>query len=155
MLSALGLMATVGCDDGCSDDARPCLDMPPEDMGPCLEAPPEPDVAPCLEQVEPAPWPGEPAKPSVCLRYAPEPRTDPPPEPCLDLPAEHAPGPCLKVAPEPAPPPKDDGRMCLSEYDPETDGHGALTPRDAVEDVLARGVLPDDVADLLRSRKKG
>jgi len=69
------------------------------------------------------------------------------------VPAEPAPGPCLKVAPEPAPPPPDDGRMCLSEYDPEADGQGAVTPREAVEDVLARGVLPADVAALLRHRK--
>ncbi len=42
VLSALGLAATVGCDDGCADDTRPCLDVPREDAGPCLEAPAEP-----------------------------------------------------------------------------------------------------------------
>ncbi len=104
----------------------------------------------------PAPWPGEDHGP--CLNVAQEPR--PEHQPCLDFPAElppegrpeAAPGPCLKVAPEPAPAPGDDGRMCLSELDPEG-GTGALPRREPVEDVLARGVLPDDVAALLRARR--
>ena len=150
VLLALGL--TGGCRECGRGHVGPCLSVMPD--------PPDPDTA-----VGP------------CLEYIPEePPTEEPPteEPPTEEPTEEEPptGPCLSVQPEPEVMP------CL-DYDPEypdlePDGSepegaepegsapegeqksGARLHRQEAQDrVLARGVLPDDVAALLRDRQRG
>lgn len=172
VLAALGLTGAVGCGDGCAEQANPCLSMlepgagtclelvpepPPPEADPpdgaptvCLNIAPEPPVAPCLEMVEPPP--DEPPPPvGPCLKVAPEP-LDPglsplpePPEevrPCLDF------APCLSELP-PEPPPRDPPM----EPEPVDGDQGAVPTQRPVDRVLARGVLPQDVAALLAGRR--
>lgn len=158
VLAALGLGGVMGCGDGCGTEAHPCLSMVDPDAGPCLEMPPEP--LPLDERPEEA-------QPSVCLNIAPE----PPVAPCLEVvePPPQAPpppiGPCLKVAPDPRPAPPEELQPCLDfapvapdapaqePAAPTGEDQGAVPAHRPVDRVLARGVLPDDVAALLAGRR--
>lgn len=99
-----------------------CPDCGSTHLGPCLSPPaPDTDVGPCLSE--------EPPQPDPCLV------TLPPPEPEPEL------GPCLSPPAEPTPPP--------AQVPP--DASGSLLRDDSPRArVLARGVLPDDVAALLK-----
>ena len=132
-------------------DVGVCLEPPPPDIiGPCLDPPPEDVMGPCL-----SPPPPDVMGPCLSMR---------PPDavgPCLDFDPD-AFGPCLSIIPPP-PDVQDDAvpmGPCLSMREgkapqpeatqpaPET---AKATPRDAVVGrVLARGGLPDDVAERLR-----
>lgn len=142
VLAALGLSGVVGCGDGCVEEAHPCLSLVGPDAGPCLEMRPEPPPPPTDSDD-----PGE-AQPTACLNIAPEPTVapclevvEPPPPPPSTRPPRV--GPCLKFAPEPR-----------TEPEPR-DPQGALRPAPGrpVDAVLARGVLPDDIAALLAGRR--
>ena len=157
VLLALGL--TAGCQQCGKTHIGPCLSIAPDPdpnnphVGPCLSPvePPEPPprdtgVAPCLSEVAPEDPPEQPPDLGVCLS--------------IILP-EHV-GPCLDFPVEPPEPPEPPIEPCLeyiSEPEPEPapepagdDGKGGKTGSiQGVRDrVLARGVLPEDVAALLR-----
>jgi hypothetical protein len=89
----------------------------------------QPHLGPCLSiEIE---EPEEPEEVHIgpCLKYAPEP-------------VDTGLGPCLEYPPE------------LEEEEPDPGGEqGALSPGSVRERVLARGVLPEDVAALLRKRQ--
>lgn len=163
VLAALGLVAVEGCTTH-TPSARPCLNImvepsdtegdtpaPVDDDGasPDDDEPEEPAVGPCLEYVPD--W-----EPDTDNDPKKDPPADPPPEPplgpCLsplpppqkpvESPHEPAPGPCLRMMPEP----REEGPVPTK----PKPGEEGEDPEGAV---LERGVLPADVADLLRSRK--
>lgn len=178
LLAALGLASCDGCRDlplgACLEPAPvnddgdprvgPCLTPmanPPPDQPPPDQRPPEdPPFGACLKIAPPDPDPVT----HPCLEYA-VPETIPevkPPEtpvhPCLSPPPAPL-HPCLSIAPKPQPPLGEvPMRPCLSETPepvdpPAKEGRRAPEQRDAVESVLARRVLPEDVAARLRSRR--
>ena len=124
VLLALGL--STGCQQCGSAHIGPCLSPPIDEVTPCLSPPEDTAVGPCLSET-PEPHVGP------CLEPVPEPR--PELTPCLSPVPEPVPEPV--PAPVPAPQPADGAS-------------GQHEPDDAVRRVLARGVLPDDVAALLR-----
>lgn len=97
-------------------------------------------VGPCLS-IMPDPPPPQPDGPDVmpCLSIEPEPDTGV--------------GPCLEYVQEPEPETPPEPPPEEPEEDP--DGGAMLTPSrsEAVERVLAQGVLPEDVVALLRKRQ--
>lgn len=131
VLAALGLCAGPRCADD-EPEALPCLspvmdtDTPQPPLETCLTVMPEPPIGPCLS---------------------------PPPEPALH--------PCLRMAvpddPLPEPPePERSVRPCL-DYNPEpldASGDKASPQRKLADDLLDRGVLPEDVAERLRKRRQ-
>lgn len=122
VLIALGL--SVACAGDCGGGL----------LGPCLEPmpPEEPDVGPCLSE-RPNPPPEPPLEP--CLSVQPDPQ---PPEPDL--------GPCLSppAPPDPPPPSGEDAGLRRAP------GEERLAREDVRKRVLARGVLPADVAERLK-----
>ena len=145
ILLALGLAGT-GC-KWLTEDTTPCLNIAiPVDsgadsdsetdgagieMGACLNI----AVSPCLEPLKEEP---------------PPPTDDPPAE---DTPKTKVPikgprvGPCLKIRmPDP------DEEETPEPIDKKDDG--ARAPSDVEQDVLDRGVLPADVAELVRARRE-
>jgi hypothetical protein len=137
VLVALGLIATTGCPGKKVPTDEPEVvepTAPPPDIGPCLEVMPEPEpephTGPCLKMAPPDKEPVEPE---------PEPETTP----------------CLSPPVKPGPPP--DLGPCLSPPAPgielEQDAHRIIEVVDPVDSLLDRGVLPNDLVDLLRGRR--
>lgn len=117
----LALGLTTGCQQCGSTHLGPCLSPVVDEVTP----PPPPQdtaVGPCLSEL-PDPYIGP------CL----SPVDEPPP---MDV--------CLSVLPEPEPPEP------VPQPTPADGASGQRAPSDAVRRVLARGVLPDDVAERLR-----
>ena len=119
----------------CLSPIEPCLDMdvcleaPPPETGPCLDVPADPDTEPtndvCLSIIEPK------------KRRKGKKKKKNDDDSSLDV--------CLNYAFP------DDGASPR-----RPDDQAAAKPKDVVRDaVLDRGVLPDDVAHLLRTRRDG
>ena len=165
VLAALRLisMEAACLPDACAPDSAPASDtdtpvqppticLSPVEIAPCLSDMPEPHVGPCLKpMMDPYPYgEGAPEPPPKFLppREAPEPRA------CLsELPQE--PG---EVAPtKPAEEPTEEERpvrKCLSFHPIDFEAKRAVPPgEEAREAVLERGVLPADVASLLRNKR--
>lgn len=126
VLLALGL--TASCDRCSRHHVGPCLNIAPE----------------ALPDPEPEPEPERPIHIGPCLKIAP-PDPEPPPEP---QPADTGVHPCLEFAP--------DYNEGGGNPTPEPEGEQGALPRDSArQKVLAQGILPDDVAALLRKKRRG
>lgn len=153
ILATLGLLGCAPC--------HPCLSTVPAQDLPAAPSQPDddPPVGPCLKVAPRAIDDGDDPPPEdspvhACLTLRPHPCLAPPP------PAEPPAHPCL------APPPPEDWpvHVCLSLPPPpvpspepaeKPQGSRTVTPAGAVAAVLARRVLPDDVAAVIRARSGG